>query len=49
MPARSSVGLECKLAVASARQTTTVFDLRRVVDVVVDHCKIEDMVDRCSS
>ena len=49
MLARSSVGLACKLVVASAGRTTIVFDLRRIIDVVADHCKMEDRVDRCSS
>ena len=49
MLVRSSMGLACKLAVASARLTTIVFDLRRVVDVVADHCMMEDRVYRCSS
>ena len=26
---------------------TTIFDLRRVVDVVVDHCMMEDRIDHC--
>ena len=45
----SSVGLACKLAVACVGPTTIVFDLRRVVDVVVVSCTMEDRVDRCSS
>ena len=49
MPVRSGVGLACKLAVASAGRTTTVFDLHTVVDVVANHCMMEDWVDRCSS
>ena len=49
MPARSGVELACKLAVASARRTTIAFDSRKVVDVVADHCMMEDRVDRCSS
>ena len=49
MLVRSGVGLACKLAVASARRMTTVFDLCRVVNVVVDHCMMEDRVDHCSS
>ena len=48
MPVRFGVGLPCKLAVVSARRTMTIFDLLRVVDVVADHCMIEDSVDRCS-
>ena len=49
MSVRSGVGLACKLAVASAGRTMTVFDSRRVVDVVADHYLMEDRVDRCSS
>ena len=49
MPVRSSMGLACKLAVASAGRTTIVFDLHKVVDVVADRCMVEDKVDRCSS
>ena len=49
MPVWSSVGLACKLVVASAGRTTTVFGLRRVVVVVADHCMMEDRVDHCSS
>ena len=48
MSARSCMGLACRLAVESAGQTTTVFDIRRVV-VVAYHCRMEDRVDRCSS
>ena len=47
MPTRSGVGLACKLVVASAGRTTTVFDSHRV-DVFADHCKMEDRADRCS-
>ena len=43
------VGLACRLAVASPRRTTTVFDLRRIVDVVDDLCMVEDRFDHCSS
>ena len=43
MPARSGVGLACKLAVASAGQTAIVFYSRRVV-VVIDHCMMEGRV-----
>ena len=46
---RSSVEHVCKLAVEIAARTTIVFDLHRVVDVVADHCMMEDKVDRCSS
>ena len=49
MPVRSSVGLACKLVVTSVRQMTTIFDLRKVVDVVDDCCMMGDRVDRCSS
>ena len=49
MPVQSGMGLACKLAVVIARRMTTVFDLHRVFDVVVDHCMMEDIVDRCSS
>ena len=49
MPVRSDMGLAYKLVVASVERTTTVFDSCRVVDVVVDCCMMEDMVDRCSS
>ena len=45
----SGMGLACKLAVASAGRTTTVFDSRRVVNVIVDHCMMDDRVDHCSS
>ena len=48
MPARSGVGLACKLVVDSAGQTTTVFDLHRVVDVF-DHYILKDKIDCCSS
>ena len=49
MPVQFGVGLACKLVVASVECTATVFDSRRVVDVVFDCCMMEDMVDRCSS
>ena len=49
MPAQSGVELACKLAVVSEGRTMTVFDLHRVVDVVADHCMMEDRVDHCSS
>ena len=49
MPKRSSMGLACKLAVALVGQTMTAFDSLRVVDVVADHCIMEDRVDCCSS
>ena len=49
MPALSSMELACKLAVPSARRTMTVFDLRRVVDVVANHCMMEERVDHFSS
>ena len=49
MPMRSSVGLACRLAVASVGRTTSVFDFRRVVDVAPDRCMVEDRFDHCSS
>ena len=49
MPVQSGVGLACRLAIASAGRTTTIFDLHRVVDVVVEHYMMEDRVDHCSS
>ena len=49
IPARSGVELTCKLAIASAGRTTTVFDLHRVVDVIADHCMMEDRFDHHSS
>ena len=49
MPARFGVGLACRLAVASAGRTATILDSHRVVDVVADHCKMEDRVDHYSS
>ena len=49
MPVRSGVGLVCRLAIASVGRTTTVIDLRTVVDVVADHYIMKDKVDRCSS
>ena len=49
MPAWSAVGLACKLTVVSVGRTTTVFDLRRVVNVVADHCMMEDRVEFYSS
>ena len=49
MPARSGLGLACKLVVESAGRTTTFFDSHRVVDVVSDHYMMEDRVDHCSS
>ena len=49
MPVQSSMGLACKLAVASAGGTAIVFDLHKVVDVVADRCMVDDKVDRCSS
>ena len=44
MSVQSGVELACKLmvAVAVAVRTTTIFDLRRVVDVVTNHCMMED-------
>ena len=48
MSARSGVGLACRCAVESMGQTTTVFDIRRVV-VIADHYVVEDRIDRCSS
>ena len=49
MSMRSSMGLVCKLAVASSERTTTIFDLHKVFDVFGDHCMMEDRVDHCSS
>ena len=49
MPVRSGMELAYKLAVVIARRMTTVFDLRRVIDVVVYRCMMEDRVDHCSS
>ena len=49
MLVQSGMGLACKLAVASAGRTMTIFDSRRVVDVVSDHYMMEDRVDHCSS
>ena len=43
------VELACRLAVASAGRTTTIFNLRRVFYVVVDRCMKEDRVDYYSS
>ena len=48
MPVWSGVELARRLAVVVARQTTIVFDLHRVVDVVSDHCLMENKVDHCS-
>ena len=48
MPMRFGVELVCKLVVLFAGRTKTIFDLRRVVDVVADRCMMEDRVDRCS-
>ena len=39
----------CKLVVVSAKRTTVVFDLHRVVGVVVDRYMMEDRFDRFSS
>ena len=48
MLVRSGMGLECRLAVVG--HSSTVFDLRRVVEVVSDQCcMLEDMFDHCSS
>ena len=47
--ARFGMGLACKFAIASGGRTTAAFDSRRVVDVVPDHCMVEDRVDRCFS
>ena len=44
----SSVGLACRLVAVSVGRTTTIFDSRRFVDVVVDHFLMEDRVDHCS-
>ena len=49
MLVQSGVGLACKLSVASTGQMMTLFDLRRVVDVVGDRCMMEDRFDHCSS
>ena len=49
MLVRSSVELACRLAVASTGQTTIVFDLHRVVDVVVYHYMMEVRVDHSFS
>ena len=49
MPVRSGIGLACRLAVAFVRQTMTIFDLRRVDDVVADRCMVEDRFDHYSS
>ena len=49
MPMRSGVELMYKLAVVIEGRTKTIFNLHRVVDVVADHCMIEDRVDHCSS
>ena len=49
MPVRSSMGLVCKLAVASAGRTTIVFDSCKVFDVVANRYMMEDRVDCCSS
>ena len=47
----SGMGLACKLAVAVAvaERTTIVFDLRRAVNIVDDHCMMEDRVYHFSS
>ena len=49
MRVRSGVKLAYKLEVVIVGRTKTVFDLCRVVDVVADHCMMEDRVDCCSS
>ena len=49
MPVLYGVELACRLAVASAERTTTIFDLRRVFYVVTDRCMKEDRVDHYSS
>ena len=49
MPVLSGVELAYKLVVVLAGRRTIVFDLRKVVDVVVDRCMMEDKVDCCSS
>ena len=49
MPVRFGVGLACKLTVASVGRTPTLFDSPRVVDVVTDHCMMEDRVNHFSS
>ena len=49
MLVRSGVGLAYKLAVVSGGRKMIVFDLRKVVDVVVDYYMMEDRVDRCCS
>ena len=43
------VKLACKVAIASAGQTMTVYDSRRIVDIVADHYMMEDRVDHRSS
>ena len=48
MPIWSGVELTCKLVVESAGRMTTVFDWRRLV-LFVDHCMVEDRIDRCTS
>ena len=49
MAVRSDVELRYKLAVVILGHSTIVFDLRRVVDVVANHCTMDDRVDHCSS
>ena len=49
MPVWSGVELTYKLAVVIAGRTTIVFDLHRVVDVVVNRCMMEDRIDHFSS
>ena len=42
MPMLSTVGLECRLAVVGC--TSTIYDLSRVLEVVVDQCcRLEDV------
>ena len=45
----SGVELACRLAIVVAGRMAIVFDLCRVVDVVANHCMMEDRVDNCSS
>ena len=49
MLVRFGMKLTCRLAVVIAGRTMIVFDLCRVVDVVADHCMMEDRVYNCSS
>ena len=49
MLVRSDVELAYKLGIVLVGRTTIVYSLRKVVDVVADHCMIKDRVDHCSS